>query len=52
MVIAIGVVAVFAVYINNRLAIRRLNRADRMGLELYERKARCEGTFPFDYLSR
>lgn len=52
MVIAIGVVAAFGVFLSNRLARRRINRPDRMGLDSYERKARCEDTFPFDYLSR
>jgi hypothetical protein len=52
MVIAIGVVAALAVYLSNRLSSQRLNHADRMGLDLYERKTRCEDTFPFDYLSR
>jgi hypothetical protein len=27
-------------------------RAERIGLDSYERKARCEGAFPFDYLTR
>jgi hypothetical protein len=52
MVIAIGVVTALVVYLSNRRTSRRMNRLDRMGLDLYERKARCEGTFPFDYLSR
>ena len=31
---------------------RKMNRADRLGLDSYDQKSRCEGTFPFDYLSR
>ena len=31
---------------------RRMGHADKLGLESYEHKARCEGAFPFDYLSR
>ena len=31
---------------------RKMNRADRLGLDSYDEKSRCEGAFPFDYLSR
>ena len=52
MMVAIGIGAVVVVYLANRRAHSRLNRAERMGLATYEHKARCEGAFPFDYLSR
>ena len=52
MVIAIGVAAALMVYISNRNASRRIGRIDKAGLAVYAQKARCEETFPFDYLSR
>lgn len=52
MVIAIGIAAVLAVYFSNRNASRRTGRIDKLGLRVYAHKARCEETFPFDYLSR
>ena len=52
MVIAIGVAAAFMVYLSNRNASRRIGRIDKLGLTVYADKARCEETFPFDYLSR
>ena len=52
MVIAIGIAAAFAVYFSNRNATRRTGRVDKLGLAVYAHKARCEETFPFDYLSR
>ena len=56
MVIAIGVLA--AVILCNQPLARPQTRfaADgprrRIGLDSYERNARCEGAFPFDYLTR
>jgi hypothetical protein len=52
MVIVIGIVAAVILCLSGRRAYPRLDRAERLGLDSYERKARCEGTFPFDYLSR
>ncbi len=52
MVIAIGIAAAFMVYMSNRHATRRTGRIDKLGLASYAHKARCEDTFPFDYLSR
>ena len=52
MVFAIGIAAVLAVYFSNRKASRRIGRIDKLGLAMYAQKAKCEETFPFDYLSR
>jgi len=52
MMIAIGILVALVVVLSQRSAPDRLNRADKRGLEHYERKARREGTFPYDYLSR
>ncbi len=52
MAIVIGVLAAVILCLSGRRAYPRMNRAERMGLDSYERKARCEGAFPFDYLSR
>ncbi len=56
MVIAIGLAAAVTVYVSlwlsGRRASPRMGRAERLGLDSYERKARCEGAFPFDYLTR
>ena len=52
MVIAIGIAAALAVYLTNRNASRRTGRIDKLGLAVYAHKARCEETFPFDYLSQ
>jgi hypothetical protein len=52
MMIAMGIAAVVAACLASRSAARRNSRVDRMGLYSYEHKARCEGSFPFDYLSR
>lgn len=51
MVIAIGMVAALLICLGRR-ASSRMDRAEKMGLDSYERKARCEGAFPFDYLTR
>jgi hypothetical protein len=47
MVIAIGIVAVFAVYLSNKNALRRMCRLEKRGLAVYAHKARSEGAFPF-----
>ena len=56
MLIAIGVVAAvilcLSLWLGRRRASPRMDRAERIGLDSYERKARCEGAFPFDYLTR
>ncbi len=52
MVIAIGIAAGLAVYFSNRNASRRIGQIDKLGLRMYAHKARCEESFPFDYLSR
>jgi hypothetical protein len=55
-VIAIGVVAAVILCLGlclvGRRASPRMDRAERIGLNSYEHKARCEGAFPFDYLTR
>ncbi len=45
---------VVGVLVNNYIpmSLRRMNRADRLGLDSYAQKSRCEGAFPYDYLSR
>jgi hypothetical protein len=56
MFIAIAVVAAIilclSLCLSSRRASPRMDRAERIGLDSYERKARCEGAFPFDYLTR
>jgi hypothetical protein len=52
MFIAIAVVAAIILGLSSRRASPRMDRAERIGLDSYERKARCEGAFPFDYLTR
>jgi hypothetical protein len=52
MVIAIGIVAVFAVYLSSKSASRRMGRIEKSGLAVYVHRARCEDALPFDYLSR
>ncbi len=52
MVIAIGIVAAFAVYVSNKNTSRRMGRTEMHGLAVYTHKARLEGAFPFDYRSR
>ncbi|MBZ5595656.1 MAG: hypothetical protein LAP39_25740 [Acidobacteriia bacterium] len=52
MMIAIGLLALVLLPLSNRRSQWRMNRSDRLWLNLYEHKARCEGAFPFDYLSR
>ena len=52
MMIAIGVMAAVVLCLTNRRSSSRMGRAERLGLDLYEQKARCEGAFPFDYLTR
>ena len=54
MVIAIGLAAavILSLCLSRRRASPRMDRAERIGLDSYERKARSEGAFPFDYLTR
>jgi hypothetical protein len=52
MVIAIGVVAAVIVCLSGRRASPRMGRAEKIGSDSYGRKARCEGAYPFDYLTR
>jgi len=52
MVIAIGIVAAVVLCWTNIFRPRRMDRSERLGLNLYARKERCEGSLPFDYLSR
>lgn len=52
MLIAIGIVAAFAVYLSNKSASRRSGRVEILGLAGYAHKALREGAFPFDYLNR
>ena len=52
MVIAIGLAAAVILCLSRRRASPRMDRAERIGLDSYERKARSEGAFPFDYLTR
>jgi hypothetical protein len=52
MVIAIAVVAAVVLCLSGRRASARIGRAEGIGLDSYERKARSEGAFPFDYLTR
>jgi len=56
MVIAIGLAAAvilcLSLCLSRRRASPRMDRAERIGLDSYERKARSEGAFPFDYLTR
>jgi hypothetical protein len=52
MVIAIGIVVVFALYVSSKSASRRMGRIEKSGLAVYVHRARCEEAFPFDYLSR
>ncbi|HUJ24196.1 MAG TPA: hypothetical protein VLX58_21820 [Bryobacteraceae bacterium] len=52
MAIAIGVFTALILLAAHASRPRRMNRADLLGLASYEHKARREGAFPFDYLSR
>jgi hypothetical protein len=52
MVIAIGIIAAFVVYVSSKSASRRMGRIEKSGLAVYVHRARCEDAFPFDYLSR
>jgi hypothetical protein len=52
MVLTIVVVAGLILGLSYKGRSRRIGRADRLGLDLYDHKARCDGAFPFDYLSR
>jgi hypothetical protein len=50
LLMTLSVVAILGLWLNERP--RRMNRDERMGLDRYEHKARSEGAFPFDYLTR
>lgn len=52
MVVLISVLLVLAVWLASRGKVRPLDRSERMGLEAYDRKARCEASYPFDCSSR
>ena len=52
MMIAIGLLAGVLLHLSARRSQWRMSRIDKMGLDLYAHKARCEGAFPFDYLDR
>jgi hypothetical protein len=52
MLIAIAVVTAIILCLSGRRASPRLGRTEKRGLDSYERKARSEGAFPFDYLTR
>ena len=52
MVIAIGIVIAIVVCLSSIAKPRRMNRAERLWLNGYEQKARCDGAYPFDYLTR
>jgi hypothetical protein len=52
MMIAIGLLSGVLLQLTNRCSWWRINRTDKSGLAEYAHKARCEGAFPFDYLSR
>ena len=52
MMIAIGVLALVVLSLANRFSHPRTNRGEKLELRLYDHKARCEGAFPFDYLTR
>jgi hypothetical protein len=52
MMIVVGIAAMLAACLASRSAARRNRRVDQMGLHSYGHKARCEDSFPFDYLSR
>ena len=50
LMMTVGVMAALGLWLSERP--RRMNRDERMGLDRYEHKARSEGAFPFDYLTR
>jgi len=50
--IAAGLFIAVLVRLANRFSHLRTNQDERLELALYEHKARCEGAFPFDYLTR
>jgi hypothetical protein len=52
LVMTVSAVAILGLWLTHRERPHRMNRDERMGLARYEQRARCEGTFPFDYLSR
>jgi hypothetical protein len=52
MVIVIGIVVAIVVCLSSIAKPRRMNRAERLWLNGYEQKARGDGAYPFDYLTR
>jgi hypothetical protein len=52
MMIAIGLAAAAVLVFSNRRTPAKMNRSEKTWLALYAHRARCEGAFPFDYLSR
>jgi hypothetical protein len=52
LLMTVSAVAVLGLWLTHRDRPRRMNRDERMGLDRYEHKARSEGAFPFDYLTR
>ncbi len=52
MMIAVGLLAVVLVRLASRHSHSGTNRGERLELAWYEHKVRCEGAFPFDYLTR
>ena len=52
MMSAIGLLAMVLVRLTSRFSQLRTNRGEKLELAWYEHKNRCEGAFPFDYLTR
>ena len=52
MVIVIGIVTAVVVFLSSIAKPRRINRAERLWLNVYEQEALREGAYPFDYLTR
>jgi hypothetical protein len=50
--IAIGLLAVVLARLASRFSDLPTNRGEKLELGWYEHKVRCEGAFPFDYLTR
>jgi len=52
MMIAVGLLAVVLLRLASRFSHLRTSRGEKLELAWYEQKVRCEGAFPFDYLTR
>jgi len=52
MLIAIAALAAVILCLGSRRVSPHIGRTEKIGLDSYERKARLEGAFPFDYLTR